>query len=69
MSRLVTAAAGLLAAASLAGAGPFDDLLKDVPPNTNTLVMVNVKAAFETPLAKQEKWAEEAWQRYRSGGG
>jgi hypothetical protein len=70
MSRLVFAALILavvwrLPAAS--AAGPYDDLLKYVPPQTNTLLLVNVKAAFDSPLAKREKWSANAYQRYKSG--
>jgi hypothetical protein len=50
-------------------ASPYDDLLRVVPPQTNTLVLVNVTAAYASPLAKAEKWAEDYHQRYRSGVG
>lgn len=56
----------LLPAAARA-AGPYDDLLNLVPPDTNALVLVNVKAAYATPLAKAEKWAEDYNKRYHAG--
>jgi len=48
-------------------AGPYDDLLKYIPPQANTLVLVNVKAAYDSPLAKAEKWSANTYQRYKSG--
>jgi hypothetical protein len=67
MPRFVPAVLALVALAPAATAGPYDDLLRAVPPNTNTLVMVNVKAAFASPLAKSEKWADDYFKRYQSG--
>jgi hypothetical protein len=55
-----------VATPALSAAGP-DDLLRAVPPNTNTLVLVNAKAAFASPLAKSELWAENYWKKYHSG--
>jgi hypothetical protein len=43
----------------LAKAGPYDDLLKHTSANTNTLVLIDVKGAFASPLARAEKWAEK----------
>lgn len=57
----------LVPAMQAAAAGPYDDLLKLVPPGTNTLALVNVKAAYASPLAKAEKWAEDYNKRYRAG--
>jgi hypothetical protein len=59
----------LAGTARLSAAGPYDDLLKLVPPNTNTLVLVDVKGAYASPLAKSEKWAADYFQRYRNGVG
>ncbi|HVK14437.1 MAG TPA: hypothetical protein VM597_37205, partial [Gemmataceae bacterium] len=56
MTLLFAATAGSPAVA----AGPYDDLLKGVSPNTNTLVMVNAKAAYASPLGKAQKWDEKA---------
>src|SRR6185437_12890652 len=71
MSRLLRAApmvALLLSTlTSASAAGPYDDLLKYIPPQANTLVLVNVKAAYDSPLAKSQKWSANAYQRYKSG--
>jgi hypothetical protein len=56
----------LFAVPSLA-AGPYENLLKYVPPQSNTLFLVNVKAAYDSPLARAEKWSENTYQRYKSG--
>jgi hypothetical protein len=44
----------------LAAASPYDELLKSVSPNTNTLVLVNAKAAYDSPLGREQKWADRA---------
>src|SRR6266566_3785493 len=68
MPKYVPAFLLLLASAPAASAaGPYDDLLKYVPPPTNTLVLVNVNAAYASPLAQSEKWADNFYQRYKSG--
>jgi hypothetical protein len=61
MPRIALAAAVVvLASASLArAAGPYDDLLKHVPQNANTLVLIDAKGALASPLAKNEKWSEK----------
>src|SRR4051794_11563911 len=48
-------------------AGPYDDLLKHTPVNTNTLVLIDVKGAFASPLAKAEGWAK--LKQANTGGG
>ena len=61
MRRIAFAAALAIAlAGSAAAAGPYDDLLKRTSANTNSLVLVDVKGAFNSPLAKAEKWAEKS---------
>ena len=67
MTRLVPTLLLVLISTSRLSAGPYDDLLRLVPPNTNTLVLVNVKAAYATPLAKSEKWVDNYFHRYRAG--
>jgi hypothetical protein len=67
MTRLVPALLVLLVSAPRLYAGPYDDLLKSVPPHTNTLVLVDVKAAFASPLARSEKWSDDFFHRYRAG--
>ena len=60
MNRLASAAGLALAlAGSAAAAGPFDDLLEHTSANTNSLVLIDVKGAFASPLAKAERWAEK----------
>jgi hypothetical protein len=67
MIRLVSTLSLVLVSAARLSAGPYDDMLKAVPPNTNTLVLVNVKAAYASPLGKSEKWADSYFHRYRAG--
>lgn len=67
MTRFAAVLLVVLAPVAARAAGPYDDLLKLVPPDTNALVLVNVKAAYATPLAKAEKWAEDYDKRYRAG--
>ena len=50
-------------------ASPYDPLVQALPPYVNTLMLINVKAAYSSPLAKREHWAEEYYQRYKSGTG
>lgn len=70
MSRSVLVAlAFLLPLAPVSAASPFDDLIPYVPPNTNTLVLLNVQAAYDSPLAKSEKWSDDVYRRYRAGMG
>ncbi|AWM41659.1 hypothetical protein GobsT_72600 [Gemmata obscuriglobus] len=61
------AVAALLACAPAAGAGPYDDLLKHSSANTNALVLIDVKAAAASPLAKRDKWAEKVQQSGHGG--
>jgi hypothetical protein len=68
MSRFALAAlATFIVLAPAAAAGPYDDLLPYVPSHCNTLMLLNVKAAYDSPLAKNEKWADNVLQRYRAG--
>lgn len=70
MSRFLPAALAVLACAAPApAAGPFDELLPAVSPNTNTLVLINVQAAMASPLAKAEKWSEAAQRDSRGAFG
>ena len=50
-------------------AGPYDDLLSVVPPQANCLVLVDVKAAFDSRLAQAENWGADSASRYKSGVG
>lgn len=62
-----TVLALVLVCAPAAAAGPFDDLLKLAPANTNALVLIDVKRATTSPLAKREKWPEKLQQSGRGG--
>ena len=52
---------------SAPAAGPYDDLLKRTPANTNSLVLIDVKGAMNSPLARAEKWREQATASGRGG--
>jgi hypothetical protein len=52
---------------SAPAAGPYDDLLKRTPANTNSLVLIDVKGAMNSPLARAEKWRERATASGRGG--
>lgn len=70
MSRFAIAAfAFLMLSAPATAAGPYDDLLPYVTPHCNTLVLLNVAAAYDSPLAKAEKWSDNTYQRYKAGMG
>src|SRR5215218_5608222 len=65
--KTVTVCALALACAPRAVAGPYDDLLKHATANTNALVLIDVKRATDSPLAKKEKWADKLQQSGRGG--
>jgi hypothetical protein len=68
MIRFALVAAALTTATLPASAaGPFDDVLPFIPPDSNTLVLLNVKAAFDSPVAKKENWSDNVYQRYKAG--
>lgn len=48
-------------------AGPFDALLPAVPPQANLLVLLDVRAALSSPLARAEDWIGDVAKRHRSG--
>jgi hypothetical protein len=54
-------------AGSARAAGPYDDLLKYTPPTANTVVLIDVKGALASPLAKAEKWREKGQPENRGG--
>lgn len=58
MSRFAVVAA-LALAGSARAAGPYDDLIKYAPANTNALVLIDVKGAHASALATSEKWNEK----------
>lgn len=47
--------------------GPYDDLLRFAPNNTNTIALIDVKGAHNSPLAKKENWAEKGQVNNRGG--
>lgn len=67
----------LLSAAVVTGAaaqppapeGRYTRLLPYVPPDTNVLVLVDVKGAYDSPVGKTEKWADDYKAKYTSGVG
>ncbi len=69
MIRLALASVLLVSAAVLPtyAAGPFDDLIRNTTSNTNTLVMIDVKGAFSSPLAKAENWSQKGDPNNRGG--
>lgn len=67
MYRATAVAALVLACAPVAAAGPYDDLLKHSSANTNALVLIDVKGAAASSLAKKDKWAERVQQSGHGG--
>lgn len=69
MSRLATFAVLLLVTTgtSRAVAGPYDALLKHAPSQTNAIVLIDVKRAYGSPLAKKENWAAKIQQSGHGG--
>src|SRR5262245_49271437 len=47
--------------------GQYKDLLQRVPETANSLVLVNAKALFDSPIAKQNKWRDKREARFSSG--
>src|SRR5205085_8685394 len=47
----------LLVAGQASAAGPYDDLLKWIPEQANTLLLMDVYELHKSPLGKQEDWA------------
>jgi hypothetical protein len=48
-------------------ANPYDDLLKQPSPSTNVLVLIDLKQAYASPLAKKENWVENIRQSGHGG--
>src|SRR5690242_11670592 len=67
--RPILAAASLIVAGMAAPAGAqgtgdkYGDLLKRVPQQANTLLMVDVDALFDSPLGRREGWRERSANR------
>lgn len=47
--------------------GQYKDMLERVPETANSLVLVNAKAIFNSPIAKQNKWGDKREARFSSG--
>jgi hypothetical protein len=69
LAALAVALAGGVSPPFAAAAGPYDGLLAAVPPQSNCLVLVDVRAAFASPLARSERWSADIISRFRSGVG
>ena len=48
----------LLAVSQSQAEGPYDDLLKWIPEQANTLLLIDVYELHKSPLGKQENWAK-----------
>lgn len=51
----------------LAWGGPFEGQIRLAPESTNLMVLVNVQALHNTPLAKSEEWMQKIKDAYLSG--
>jgi hypothetical protein len=69
MRRLGLLAVLLALTAGPAAAGPFDELMKTVPPSANTLVLVDVAGLTGSAVGKKAGWAVKVGERYRDGSG
>jgi len=56
-----------LLAAPVHAANPYEDLLRDVPFETNVLVLLNPQRAYASALAKQQDWTKQFRDRHRAG--
>src|SRR5437762_13817437 len=56
---LLTALLCLLAVTQSPAAGPYDDLLKWIPDQANTLLLMDIYELHKSPLGKQEDWAKK----------
>jgi hypothetical protein len=56
---LLTPLLFLIAVAQSPAAGPYDDLLKWIPEQANTLLLMDIYELHKSPLGKQEDWAKK----------
>ena len=49
----------LLVVAQSPAAGPYDDLLKWIPEQANTLLLMDIYELHKSPMGKQEDWAKK----------
>lgn len=60
---LLVAGTSLIASADEA----LDSLLKKLPASTNSIVIINAKKVFDSPLAKLQQWAAKNANRFATG--
>jgi hypothetical protein len=48
-------------------AGPFEELLRSAPPNSNVIALIDVAGALASPLAQKERWLEKGQPGNRGG--
>jgi hypothetical protein len=56
-----------LSSVTARAAGPFEELLRSVPPNTNVIALIDVTGALASPLAQKERWVEKVQPGDRGG--
>jgi hypothetical protein len=61
------ALAAVVLAAGAAPAGPFDELLKRVPEQTNAILFVNVESLKKSSFGKSHKWGELSQTNFQAG--
>ena len=62
-----SAEASGLAGSRARAASPYDGLLKDVPNETNVILLLNPERAYASALAKRENWMQQWMDRNRAG--
>ena len=67
ISRLIFAISICLTLFSQAAHAQLEQLATRVPSTANSLVIINAKAAYTSPLAKEKKWGESNLQASRDG--
>src|SRR5829696_2560600 len=45
----------------------FGELLKRIPEQSNTLMLVNVDGLFDSPMGRRENWRQKALENHRGG--
>jgi hypothetical protein len=63
----MTGVAAVLVAATAAPAAPLDDLLRRIPEHANAVLLVNVRAIYNSPLGTSRNWAQQAQENYVGG--
>jgi hypothetical protein len=65
--RSAAALVAALLAAGTAAAGPFDELLKRVPEQTNAILFVNAQSLKKSPFGVKRKWGELTQTNFQAG--